>query len=63
MTSGPTRAPRLTEWAAGNGLPVDEVVVEVSSGMNGIRRKLASALGCAKRDVGPAAVSRPGGSV
>jgi len=58
---------RRTEWAAGNGVPVDEVVVEVGSGMNRKRRKLArllaSVLGCARRDVGPAAVSQPGGSV
>jgi putative resolvase len=35
---------RLTEWAATNGLSVDEVVAEVGSGMNGKRRKLQRVL-------------------
>ena len=35
---------RLTGWATTNGLSVDEVVVEVGSGMNGKRRKLARLL-------------------
>jgi putative resolvase len=35
---------RLTGWAASGGLTVDEVVVEVGSGMNGKRRKLARLL-------------------
>jgi putative resolvase len=35
---------RLTEWATEHGLSVDEVVVEVGSGMNGKRRKLARLL-------------------
>ncbi len=32
---------RLTEWATGKGMRVDEVVTEVGSGMNGKRRRLA----------------------
>ena len=35
---------RLTGWATTNGLSVDEVVVEVGSGMNGKRRRLARLL-------------------
>jgi putative resolvase len=35
---------RLTEWATGQKMSVDEVVVEVGSGMNGQRRKLARLL-------------------
>ena len=35
---------RLTEWAAGQGMAVAEVVVEVGSGMNGKRRRLARLL-------------------
>ncbi len=35
---------RLTLWATGQGLAVDEVVVEVGSGMSGKRRKLARLL-------------------
>jgi len=40
---------RFTEWAAGNGLPLEEVVVQVGSGMKGKRRKVAGLL------AGPAA--------
>lgn len=36
---------RLTEWATGQGMAVAEVVVEVGSGMNGKRRRLARLLG------------------
>jgi len=35
---------RMTQWATGQRLSVDEVVVEVGSGMNGKRRKLARLL-------------------
>ncbi len=35
---------RLTEWATGSGMAVDQVVTEVASGMNGRRRKLARLL-------------------
>ena len=35
---------RLTGWAAGQGMAVAEVVVEVGSGMNGKRRRLARLL-------------------
>jgi putative resolvase len=35
---------RLTEWATGQGMAVAEVVVEVGSGMNGKRRRLARLL-------------------
>ncbi len=35
---------RLASWAAAGGWPVDEVVVEVGSGVNGKRRKLARLL-------------------
>ena len=35
---------RLTEWATGRKMSVDEVVTEVGSGMNGKRRKLARLL-------------------
>jgi putative resolvase len=35
---------RLTEWATGNGMSVDEVVTEVGSGLNGKRRRLARLL-------------------
>jgi putative resolvase len=35
---------RLTEWATGQGMTVAEVVVEVGSGMNGKRRRLARLL-------------------
>jgi putative resolvase len=35
---------RVAGWATTNGLSVDEVVVEVGSGMNGKRRKLARLL-------------------
>lgn len=35
---------RLTGWATENGLAVDEVVVEVGSGMNAKRRRLARPL-------------------
>jgi putative resolvase len=35
---------RLTEWATGQELSVDEVVTEVGSGMSGKRRKLARLL-------------------
>ncbi len=35
---------RLTEWATGQGMAVAEVVVEVGSGMNGKRRRLAHLL-------------------
>jgi putative resolvase len=35
---------RLSEWATGQKLSVDEVVTEVGSGMNGKRRKLARLL-------------------
>jgi putative resolvase len=35
---------RLTKWATENGHSVDEVVLEVGSGMNGKRRKLARLL-------------------
>ena len=35
---------RLTGWATANGLSVDEVVVEIGSGMNGKRRKLQRVL-------------------
>ena len=35
---------RLTGWATTHGLSVDEVVVEVGSGMNGKRRRLARLL-------------------
>lgn len=36
---------RVTGWATGQGIRVDEVVTEVGSGMNGHRRKLARILG------------------
>lgn len=35
---------RMTQWATAQALSVDEVVVEVGSGMNGKRRKLARLL-------------------
>ena len=35
---------RLTEWATGQGMAVAEVVLEVGSGMNGKRRRLARLL-------------------
>jgi putative resolvase len=35
---------RLTRWAASNAMAVNEVVIEVGSGMNGKRRKLARVL-------------------
>ncbi|MGH8993871.1 MAG: IS607 family transposase [Acidimicrobiia bacterium] len=35
---------RLTEWATGRAMSVDEVVTEVGSGMNGKRRRLARLL-------------------
>lgn len=35
---------RLTEWATSSGYPVDEVVTEVGSAMNGKRRKLSRLL-------------------
>jgi putative resolvase len=35
---------RLSQWAAGNGMAVGEVVTEVGSGTNGHRRKLARLL-------------------
>jgi putative resolvase len=35
---------RMTQWATAQALSVDEVVVEVGSGMNGKRRKLARVL-------------------
>lgn len=35
---------RLTEWATGRAMAVDEVVTEVGSGLNGRRRKLARLL-------------------
>lgn len=35
---------RLSAWVTSDGLPVDEVVTEVGSGMNGKRRKLARVL-------------------
>lgn len=35
---------RMVAWAAGRGLPVDEVVTEVGSGMNAKRKKLERVL-------------------
>jgi len=36
---------RVTEWATGRGLPVDRVVTEVGSALNGDRREFLALLG------------------